>query len=105
ARCERARRTGNNGNALLLREGAGCDFVAEQREGGGRRTDEAQTLGPAALGEAGILRQEAVAGMDTVGTALLGGGDDGVDVEIGTQRITGVLADLASLVRQFRVQR
>ena len=105
ARGERTRRAGNDGNALLLGEGAGLDLVAEQREGGGRGSDEAQALGPAALGEFGILRQEAVAGMDAVGAALLGGRDDGLDVEIGAQRIGDVLADLAGLVRELRVQR
>ena len=88
-----------------LREGAGLDLVAEQREGGRRGSDEAQALGPAALGEVGILRQEAVAGMDAVGATLLGGGDDGLDVEIGAQRVGDVLADLDGLVRELRMQR
>ena len=96
---------GTTGMPCFSAKARACDLVAEQREGGGRGTDEAQALGPAALGEFGILREEAVAGMDAVGAALLGRRDDRLDVEIGAQRIGDVLADLAGLVRQLRMQR
>ena len=54
-------------------------------------------------GESGVLRQEAVAGMNGVGAGLLGGGDDLGDVEIGLARRRR--ADTNGLVRHIDVQR
>jgi hypothetical protein len=41
----------------------------------------------ARLGERGVLRQEAVAGVDRLRARLHGGGDDGVDVEVAARRL------------------
>ena len=95
-------RAGNDRNALRLGEVAGRDLVAEQFQAGGRGADEAQSLGLAALGEEGVLRQEAVAGMDAIAAACLGRGDDRLDVEIAAHRIA---ADLARRARELGVQR
>ena len=54
-------------------------------------------------GEGGVLRQEAVAGMDRLGAGLLGGGDDLVDVEIGLGGRRR--ADRNGLVRHIHMQR
>jgi hypothetical protein len=55
---------------------------AEQRDHHGRRADERQAGGGDRLGEAGVLRQEAVAGVDRVGAAGLGRRDDAIDRQV-----------------------
>ena len=49
----------------------------------GRGPDEGDAVLLDDLGELGVLRQEAIAGMDRFGAGDLAGGDDGGDVEIG----------------------
>ena len=63
-------------------EGARPRLVAEQRQRGGRRADERDPRLFAGAGEIGVLRQEAVAGVDRVALALAGPLDDLGDVEI-----------------------
>ena len=55
----------------------------------GGRSDEDQTLGPAALREVGVLRQKAVARMNRAGPGGVGGGDHRVEVEVGLGRGRG----------------
>ncbi len=61
-------------------------FRAEQRDHHRRRADERQAGGGHRLGEAGVLRQEAVAGVDGVGAAGPGRGDDAVDRQVAVAR-------------------
>ncbi len=62
-----------------------------------RRADEGDAVRRARLGEVGVLRHEAVAGVDRVGAALDGHAHDVVVVEVGADRVAG-LADLVGLV-------
>ena len=62
------------------------DLVAHRLDGLDVRADENDAGLCERAGEGGVLRKEAVAGMDGVGAGLLGGGDDLVDVEIGLAR-------------------
>ena len=55
--------------------GAGLRLVTHGQDGFGRRPDEGDALGRAGPGELGILGQEAITGMDGIGTAGLGSGD------------------------------
>ena len=63
--------------------GAGARLVAEELERLDARADEGQPGLGAGAGEAGVLGEEAVAGMHGVAARLAGGGDDGADVEVG----------------------
>ena len=63
--------------------GAGAGLVAEELERLDARADEGQSGLVAGAGEAGVLGEEAVAGMHGVAAGLDGGGDDGADVEVG----------------------
>src|SRR5215218_9795300 len=64
-------------------------LVAHHADLLGRRTDEGDVRGGADLGELGVLRQEAVAGMDRVGTGDLRGGDDAWNLEVRVARRRG----------------
>ncbi len=73
-------------HAGLVHQLLGADLVAHRVDRVGRRADPGQPgLGDVA-GERGVLRQEAVAGVDRVGAGLEGGGDDEVAAEIGVRR-------------------
>ena len=63
----------------------------------GGRADEGDAGVGAGLGERGVLRQEAVAGVDRVGAGLHGDRDDRLGVEVGAHRVAA-LADLVGLV-------
>ena len=63
--------------------GAGARLVAEELEGLDARADEGQAGVGAGAGEAGVLGEEAVAGMHGVAAGGEGGGDDAADVEVG----------------------
>ena len=63
----------------------------------GRGTDEFDVVLLAGLGKGGVLRQDAVAGVDGVHAPALGKVDDAGDVQIGTQRRL-VLADQVGFV-------
>jgi hypothetical protein len=60
----------------------GLDLVAHDAQMLGRRADERDAMLAQNLGKAGILRQEAVAGMDRIGAGDLAGRDQGGDIEI-----------------------
>ncbi len=70
--------------AALGHEGAGADLVAHQVDRLGGRADKGDAGRGNSPGEAGILRQEAVAGMDGTRTATPGGIDDLCPIEIGS---------------------
>ena len=69
---------GQQGHLAGLRELAGRVLEAEGPHVRGRRADEGDAGVLAGLGEAGVLRQEAVAGMDGLGAALPGDGQQRV---------------------------
>ena len=83
------------------RRRTGTGLVAEQFEGLHTRTDEGQSRLAAPPGQVGVLRQEAVPGMDRVAAGVPGGGDDPVDVEV-RRRADAVEGD--GLVRLAGVQ-
>ena len=72
--------------ADLLGDVAGLDLVAEVLDRLGRRADPDEPGVDDGLGEVAVLGEEAVAGVHRVGTGLLGGGDDLLDVEVGVGR-------------------
>ena len=73
---------GHDGHAGLLRQLAGLVLVAEPAHRLVRRADELDLAVAADLGEVGVLRQEAVAGMDGLDVGDLGGADDARDVQV-----------------------
>ena len=73
---------GHGRHAGRLRDPLRFDLRAHLLDRSCGGADEDETGGFAALHEVGVLRQEAVAGMDRVRAGLAGGGEDGVDVEI-----------------------
>ena len=64
----------------------GFDLVAHGLDGVGIGADEDDALVGAALGELGLFRQEAEAGVHSLGAGLAAGGDDLVGVEVGLRR-------------------
>ena len=68
---------------------AGHDFIAELFEDLDARADEVQSGLLAGAGEIGVLREEAVAGMDGIDFVLPRQSDDAGDVEIGADRLAG----------------
>ncbi|MDH6666760.1 UNVERIFIED_ORG: hypothetical protein M2442_002759 [Methylorubrum zatmanii] len=74
--------TGQERDAAGFGQLAGGVFEAEGAQVLRARADEADALRRQPLGEADILGQEAVAGMDGLCAGRLTGGDDGLDVEI-----------------------
>ena len=66
-------RAGHDGNAELLGGALGLDLVAHQADVLGLRADEMHVVLGEDFGEAGVLRQEAVAGMHRVGAGDLAG--------------------------------
>ena len=64
----------------------GLGLVAQRLDGGRRGTDPDQPGVDDGLGEVGVLGEEAVAGVDRVGTGLLGDRDDLGDVEVRLRR-------------------
>ena len=77
---------GHHGNIGLNRHVAGGDLVAQGAHHIGGGADEGQAGRGTGLGEIGVFRQEAIAGMDQGGARLLGDGDDALDVQIGFHR-------------------
>jgi len=61
------------------------------------RADEGDPGVGAGLGQVGVLREEAVTGVDRVGLGEPGGLDDPLDVEVGAHRMAG-FPDLVGLV-------
>ena len=72
-------------------------LVAGERQDLGGGPDEGDAGGGAGLGERGVLREEAVAGVDRVGAALHRDRHDGVGVEVGADRVAR-LPDLIGLL-------
>ena len=64
----------------------GLDLVAHDADVLGARADEDDVVGGEDLGEAGVLRQEAVAGVDGLGAGDFAGGEQLRDVEVGFAR-------------------
>ncbi len=94
---------GQNRNTGLLHGPAGPRLVPHQPDHVRIRTDELDVAGLADLRQVGALRQEAVAGVDGVGTGDLGGADDGRNVQIAVEASGRADADV--LVGEPDVQR
>ena len=97
-RAVRARHAGHAGGLHGL---DGRHLVAHQADRFGARPDEDETAFLDPLGEIGVLRQEAVAGVDGHRVGHLGGADDGGHVQIGQRRLRR--PDAHGLVRQQHV--
>ena len=82
----------------------GRDLVAGQAEDVSGRADEGDAGRGAGLGERRALRQEAVAGVQRVRARAAGDLEQGVDVEVAADGMTG-LAELVGLPRLGAVQR
>ena len=94
---------GHDGDAGLLGELAGLVLVAQPPHRLLRRADELDLARAADLGEVGVLRQEAVAGVDGLDVGDLGGADDARDLQValgGSGR-----ADADGLVGQVQIRR
>src|SRR5690606_37959599 len=79
-------KAGNNRHAGRLGDAPRLDFRPHRLHGFSRRADEDQPGFGAGADESRILRQEAVAGMNGIGPAGAGSGDDRRDVEIAFRR-------------------
>ena len=64
----------------------GLELVGHGAHRRGARPDEGDPAPPAGVGEVGVLREEAVAGVDGVGAEALGGVEHGVEVEVALGR-------------------
>jgi hypothetical protein len=81
----------------------GRRFGAHQANGLDRRTNEHQTGVTTRLGEVGVLREKAVAGMDSLSAGRAGGVDDRLDVQVAVPG--GRRADQHGLVGERDVER
>ncbi len=88
---------GHHGHVKLLRGLLGGDFIAHHVDGIGAGADEGQPRICNGLTEGCILAQEAVAGMDGVGAALLGHLNDFIGTQVALCGWSG--ADAVGLVR------
>jgi len=79
---QRAIHAGHAGHASLFHGEFGGDLVTHHADGFGTRSDEHEAALFHALGEIGILRQEAITGMDGLRIGDLRRADDGRDVQI-----------------------
>ncbi len=79
-----------DGNAGLPGDAPRHDLVAQPFEDIDARTDEYQPGVAAGAGEGGVLRQEAVAGVDGIDFVAFRQGDDAGDVEVGADRLAGL---------------
>ena len=77
---------GHHRHAGFLHQRLGAVLQAHGADRRGRRADEDDAGIDAGLREVGVLRQEAVAGMDAVGARRLRGGDQFVDAQIAVGR-------------------
>ena len=94
---------GEDRHARLVGEVAGCGLVAERLQQLHPRADERDAGLAAGRRELGVLREEAVAGVDAIHAVGLGERDDAVDVEVGADRLAG-LAHQIGLVGLEAVQ-
>ena len=76
--------TGDDGNVVFLGEGAGLRLGAKEVEGLGAGTDEGEPCLLAGAGEGRALGEEAVAGVDGIAACLPRGGDELLDIEVGS---------------------
>ena len=102
-RPDRALRAGDAGDAEPRGGALGLDLVAHQPDVFGLRADEGDLVLLEDIGEARVLGQKPVAGMDGVGAGDLAGGDDGGNVEIAV--LGGGRPDADALVRELDVHR
>ena len=100
---DQALAAGDRGHSGVAGHAAGRVLVAHQRHRLVRGTDEFDVATAADVGEMGILRQEAVAGMDRLHVADLRGADHAVDLQVALRRLGQ--ADAIGLVRQRQVGR
>ena len=82
----------------------GAGLVAQHPHRVGPGPDEGDTSSLAGVHERRVFRQQAIAGVDRVGTAFMGDADDVVEVEIGRHRALAG-ANLIGLVSLETVQR
>ena len=90
-------RTGQQRNAKAAREASGLGFRAQGAELGGGRAEESQPRVLAALRKGRVLRQKAVARVNSGGAAGLGRGEDGLLIEVsrraGARQGLGVISE------------
>ena len=77
---------GHDGHAVVLRNGAGGGLAAQGAHGRRWRADEDKARLGAGGSEVGVLAQKAVAGVDGIGIAVGGDGQQLVAVEVGVGR-------------------
>ena len=100
---DRPRRAGHRRHAGLLRQAPRRGLVAHLADLVAAGADEGDVGGLADIGELGVLGEEAVAGVDRVGTGDLGGGDQIRDLEVGGA--AGRRPDAYVIVGEAHVQR
>ena len=79
-------KAGHDADARRLGAALGFDLVAHGGDGGGWWADEGDAGGAERFDEAGAFRQEAIAGVDSLGAGCLASGDDLVGDQIGFGR-------------------
>src|SRR6185295_7938156 len=79
---DRALRPGQDGDFTFLGHFSGARLVAEQRQRLGRGAHECDLCFLTRGCESGVLAEEAIAGVDSVTSGLLGGFKDLLSVEI-----------------------
>ncbi len=94
---------GNDRDAEFLGGAFGGDLIAHQPDVFGTGSDEMHLVLGEDLGEAGILGEEAIAGVHRVGAGDLAGGEESRDVEIAV--LGGGRADADALVGQADMHR
>ena len=94
---------GHGGDAGFRRQLLGGDLVAHRPDGPDRRADEGDAFLLQRLGEGGVLRQEAIAGMHGVRAGPADRLDDFLDDDIGLRGRGG--ADMHGLVGHGDMQR
>jgi hypothetical protein len=94
---------GDHRDARFLGELARLVLVPQAPHGLLGRADELDVARAADLGEVGVLREEAVAGVDGLDVADLGGADEAGDVQVAFRGGGG--ADADGFVRQAQVGR
>ncbi len=94
---------GDDRHTGLDRDAPRAGLVAEGAHGLGLGADEGDAVGDAGIDEIGVFAEQAIAGMDRIGTAFLRHANDLVDAEIGGDR-PHAFADAIGFVRLEAVQ-